>query len=236
MAKTRSQSRNKSTANLKFDFKKNFVMKDCRVRLDRIDLTKINSTRKIDLKPTAHLKFNFKQNFVMKDCRVRLDRINLTEINSICNINSGEKSHNLRKRATIENLVTKKVKPLNQIVAQSQAALFTSRAVRMWDALKKQCTKNKIKIHENDVVCARMSGHRPWPSRVIEFKRNGVLLHFYGTNESGTVKKSEIVPLVLCQEMIAEYLYVPTRHLCSKTLSYHMSFIKSTREVSCINV
>lgn len=187
-------------------------------------------------KRTANLKVNFKRNIVMKDCRVRLDRIDLTKINSIYKIDLKGKSHNLRKRAKVVNVVTKPIKPLNQIVALSQAALYTSRAVRIWDTLKKQCTKNMVKIQQNDIVCARMSGHRPWPAKVVEFKRNGVQLHFFGTNESGTVKKSEIVPWNLCQEMIGQYMHVPTRDLCTKTLMYHMSFIKSIREVSGINV
>lgn len=70
---------------------------------------------------------------------------------------------------------------------------------------------------------------------LIEFRRNGAHVKFFGTNEVGTLKKTEIVPYELRQEMIDQYLQVPITDLCAKTLMYHMSFIKATKEVSCIN-
>lgn len=100
---------------------------------------------------------------------------------------------------------------------------------------KKKENPNAL-VKTSDIVCARMSGHRPWPAKVLEFKRNGTLLKFYGTGEIGTVKKSEIVPYKFCPEIIAEYLKVPIHNLCQRTQLYHLSFVKAIREVSCINV
>lgn len=118
-------------------------------------------------------------------------------------------------------------------MATSQAALFTSRAVRLWQVMKKD-HKNLITLKIGDVVCGRMAGHRPWPAKIISFEKNGTQLHFFGTNETGCVKKSEIIPIEFCSTMIQEYLKVPTRDLCSKTLTYHMLFVKATKEVSGI--
>lgn len=119
-------------------------------------------------------------------------------------------------------------------MATSQAALFTSRAVRLWEVLKKDKNKKVMELKIGDVVCGRMAGHRPWPAKIISFRKNGTELHFFGTNETGCIKKSEIMPIEFCSTVIQEYLKVPTRDLCLKILNYHMLFVKATREVSGI--
>lgn len=69
------------------------------------------------------------------------------------------KRYSLRDKVTPVPVKIQK-KPLNQIIATSQAALFTSRAIRIWDNAKKlQAKKFELKI--DDIVCARMAGHRP---------------------------------------------------------------------------
>lgn len=125
-------------------------------------------------------------------------------------------------------------KSLNQIVALSQMALQTSKAIRMWDILKKQFVSSKVNLIVGQIVSGRMSGHRPWPAKIESFERNGVLLKFYGTNERGVVKKAEIVPCEQCKEVLYQFLRVPISNIPSKTLNYHMSFIKACREISYV--
>lgn len=232
MAKTRSQTKlqtslpqsartNTLSQNLKQKKNKTSslpAVRDCCIKLTRIYVNKIDWKRidvnKIDLSK-CDLGFPKKtQAFGQK----KLD----------------SKGYNLRKKATPKPLLNPKPvsKSMNQIIASSNTALYTSRAMRMWDTIKKQ--KN-IEIKKNAIVCARMAGHRPWPAKVTDFKRNGVMLKFYGTEEVGLVKKSEIVPINLCQEMISEYLKIPTNNVSTKTLLYHMSFVKGIKEVSCLN-
>lgn len=210
MAKTRSQSRNQTkipTQSLKVSFKR-------------------------DTKPKKKTQNRPK----MKDCFIRLDRIDPARIESL----SVPNKYNLRKQASSKTerkklIPSTSIKPsiIATTVALSQSALHTSRAARMWEKLKKQISNVTLNI--DDLVCARMSGHRPWPAKIIEFKRNGTLLFFLGTNEKGTVKRNEIIPYEFCKHIIMEYLKVPTHGLCSKTQMYHLSYLKATREISCIH-
>lgn len=185
-----------------------------------------------NLKPNKRVKTYVK----LKECFIRLDRI---DVNSFQVLGSEKTEYSLRKRASNPVVKIPKLKPekkLNQIVALSQSALYTSRAARLWETIKKQYDQQNVKIKIDDIVFARMAGHRPWPSKLIEFRRNGVHVKFFGTNEVGTLKKIEIVPYELCQEMIEQYLKVPIADLSARTLMYHMSFIKAIKEVSCFNV
>lgn len=182
-------------------------------------------------KLTLNLKRK-KTTIKLKECVVKLDRIKLTGINFV-GIVSQNKSSAVVSPSNDNAVVSSK--PLNQIVASSRAALHSARAMRMWDNIKKKCIQTKTNIKLNDVVLARMAGFRPWPSVIEKFKKNGVEVRFYGTNQNGIVKKSEIAPYVFCKEMIGEYLKFPTTGLCTKTMLYHASYLKATREVSCID-
>lgn len=180
---------------------------------------------------------------VMKSCRVRLTRIDPKNIDLInARYNEAKKTgtkqlsmqYELRKRATstVLSAPVKKTraKPLNQIVALSQYTLHTSRAIRLWDEIKKK-SMSTLKI--NDIVCARMAGHRPWPGKVMNFDKKGTRIYFYGTHEEGYVKKAEIVPYELVKSVLEEYLHISCSSLCSKTLIYHMSFLKAVKELTC---
>lgn len=129
-------------------------------------------------------------------------------------------------------IVEQRTKSLKQIVAASQAALYTSKAIRIWESLKKKTVQEKIDLKTNDIVCARMSGHRPWPARIKEFKRNSIFVKFYGTQEEGIVKKSEIVPYDFCEEMISTFLKMSTSDLNNRSLMYHLSFVKACIELN----
>lgn len=203
MAKTRSQSRRESVlpASVSKSLSKNLKAK----------------------KPKSK---NSKIPHEFPNCRVILTRLQPNEISILL---SGSKSepkrvYEMRKREPKLITVAESQKSMKQLVAVSQMALCTSRAIRLWDALKKQKDKDQLKI--DDIVCARMAGHRPWPAKVISFQRNGVKLSFFGTHEEGVVKKSEIILYAICKEMLEQYLKVSVDHIPTKTLCYHMSFIK----------
>lgn len=174
--------------------------------------------------------------FKLKECVVRLNRLEIIEPqtnNSIAKSPPGR--YTLRNRVeTTKECPVKERKPLLQVVAMSQAALYTAKAIRIWEQIKKQAVKDKVQLNVNLIVCARMAGHRPWPARILSFEKNGVSLIFYGTNETGIVKKSEVLPYNICKEMMGEFLKVPLENLCNRTFSYHMLFVKASREVSCI--
>lgn len=118
------------------------------------------------------------------------------------------------------------------MIATSNAALHSSRAIRLWDELKKQ---KRVDLNVNDIVCARMAGHRPWPAKILEFKKNGVLLEFNGTHDIGIVKKSEILPIAMCRDVLQEFMKISTKELPVKSQLYHLSFIKGVKEASCID-
>lgn len=71
----------------------------------------------------------------------------------------------------------------------TQSALHTSKAVRIWDKLKKSAEKLPVKLYLNRIVCGRMSGYRPWPAEIESFDKNGVSVKFFGTYEKGKIKK-----------------------------------------------
>lgn len=174
---------------------------------------------------------------VIRECYVILPRNNTKDITLLSqnNTQTHTKSYNLRAKvvptaSAITERKEKASKSLKQLVALSQAALYTSKAARLWEALKKQ---KRDKVQVNDIVCARMAGHRPWPGKVNSFSKKGTLIEFFGTHNSGYVKQTEIIPFHLCKDVLSEYMKVPIADLCVKTMSYHLSFTKAIREVSC---
>lgn len=182
---------------------------------------------------------------VMRECVIRLERIDLSKYRLCQNTEEKDdskkipevfsKSYNLRQRELRNQPEKKTSKSIKQIVATSQAILYTSRAVRIWDAVKIDKSAQKLNVQIGDIVCGRMAGHRPWPGSVLSFKKTGTELKFFGTNDRGCVKKTDVVPIEFCKSVIEEYLKVPMRDLCAKTMNYHMLNIKATREISGIN-
>lgn len=216
MAKTRSQTRNETKAAPKLK-------------------TPVNSFKK----PKINIKkknLNEKPVFIMRDCFdcfVRLEQIDSTLLKKYKLQNKNDSNNQAQAREEKKETPPKSLKPsILAIVASSQSALYTSRAVRLWEQKKKEIFN--APLHVNALVCARMAGHRPWPAIIVEIKKNGTLLRFYGSHNVGIVKKSEIIPYEFCKDIIAQYLKIPTHNLCPKTQLYHSSFIKATREISCI--
>lgn len=61
-----------------------------------------------------------------------------------------------------------------------------------------------IPISVGDLVMARMKTYSAWPARVDGFSKNGkrANVHFFGSNNSGAVEISEIVPFCQCRNVI----------------------------------
>lgn len=214
MAKTRSQSRSENDRKVLKRTQKNAVILPKKIKQKKAVAVKIPN---------------------IMNCVVNLDRLTQSEISRLTKTEVKlDKKYNFRKRETVPKIEPKPKKSLNQIVAMSQAALHTSKAIRMWDISKKVFAKSKVDLSVGQVVCGRMSGHRPWPAKIESFEKNGVMLKFYGTNEKGIVKKAEIIPCESCKEILEQYLKVPNCNIPPKTLMYHLSFVKACREVNYV--
>lgn len=176
------------------------------------------------------------------NCSVRLTRLSQSEITIMLhgiteNYKFEPKKYDLRKRsAPREAVPVKTTNNVKTLVAASQMAFYTAKAIRIWDDLKKKYGKNQISLQDEQIVCARMAGHRPWPSKVLKTQKNGVKLYFYGTHEPGIVKRSEIVPYEFCHDVIEQYLKAPTCNVNTRTLMYHLSFVKACKELTGENV
>lgn len=205
MAKTRSQSRAaKQSFGIKINKTSSQIKKTNRQAKNQVDLPRI------------------------VECFVRLNRLDKNMIATLTASNQCINTRVLRERnaTQLSSRVTagqptiKPKKSVNQIVAISKAAIHTSKAMRLWEQTRKLSPKDTLNIDQ--IVLSRMSGHRPWPARVTRHQKNGIALFFFGTNESGTVKRAEVVPFDLCKEIIDEYLKVSISELSRKSLSYHM--------------
>lgn len=221
MAKTRSQSKKKSESK----------------SIDAKQLTK-------NFKKT---KSKAKEIIVprqFQSCRVKLNRISQEQINlwlsgpmqtDNCIKPNDKKKYGLRNRTPTVVAPKSAQKSLKQLVVASQMAFCTSKAIRIWDNLKKQTEKQKINLKVDQIVCARMSGHRPWPSKIVAFQKNGIKLKFFGTHDIGVVKKCEVIPYEMCGDVLEQYLKIGI-DMTNNRLNYHLSFIKACKETSSQNV
>lgn len=212
--------------------------------------SQVRREKELTLKPSSELSKNLKQKksnkknnkvpHEFKNCKVRLTRLSQNEItmmlHGITQNNECEpKKYELRKRAPVEATIMKTTSSLNQLVAASQMALYTSKAIRIWEVLKKQHEKSQINLQVGQIVCARMAGHRPWPSKVVSQQKNGVKLSFFGTHDVGIVKRSQIIPYEFCKDVLEQYLIAPICDISNRTLLYHLSFIKACKELNAQN-
>lgn len=232
MAKTRPQmSREKGRSPKKpADLSKNLKQKKSKQKIPKQKNPKQKNSKQ---KNSKQIKVPIE--FI---CSVRLTRLSQNEIAIMLhgktkNDKFEPNKYDLRKRAAPSEAKT--VKPINNVrtlVAASQMAFYTAKAIRIWDDLKKKNGKNTISLQVDQIVCARMAGHRPWPSKVLKTQKNGIQLFFFGTNEIGVVKRSEIVPYEFCHDVIEQYLKAPTCNVSTRTLMYHLSFVKACKELT----
>lgn len=179
----------------------------------------------------------------MQTCRVLLTRLSPNEINVWLHGQAKnrtdtcvpKKEYQLRKRAPTAIIPKSAPKSLLQLVSASKMALHTAKAIRIWENLKRQNDIKNMKLELDQIVCARMSGHRPWPSKIVAFQKNGIKLTFFGTHDTGIVKKSEVIPFELCADVLEQYLKVPATDVSNKSLYYHLSFIKACKEINIGN-
>lgn len=209
-----------------------------------------SSCLKVPSQPVKKLSKNLKRNKpklneikVPQDfqiCRVRLTKLTPDQIDFWLQGKSTDSSESVSKK--IYELRTRPLpiipvkraeKSLKQLVVSSQMAFCTAKAIRIWENLKKQNAKNSIQLKVNQIVCARMSGHRPWPSKIVAIQKNGIKLTFFGTHDTGIVKKSEVIPYELCNDVLEQYLKVPVCDVSNNRINYHLSFIKACKETSC---
>lgn len=123
-------------------------------------------------------------------------------------------------------------KSLKELVIASQMALCTAKAIRIWENLKKENAKVGRKLEVGQIVCARMSGHRPWPSKIDALQKNGIKLTFLGTHDVGIVKRSEVIPYELRKDVLEQYLKVSINDVSNNRLNYHLSFVKACKETT----
>lgn len=107
----------------------------------------------------------------------------------------------LRKRCLAEMPMPKAMpKSVPKAVAKSLTAIIND----AWKKCKTQFKSSDEIIEQNALVMAKMSGYSAWPSRINEFTKNGKRAHvyFFGSNNTGTVDVTEIVPFESCHEVI----------------------------------
>lgn len=134
----------------------------------------------------------------------------------------------LRQRKPTIFVEKKKNRNNGQVALRSHSNIHGARAMKNWNAAKKIVKQSKIQLTEGDIVIARMAGHRPWPGKIESFQKNGVEIIFYGTDDSGLVRKTEIVPFELCSDVLMEYIAIGRYEAQS---IYQIKFEKACKEV-----
>lgn len=73
-----------------------------------------------------------------------------------------------------------------------------------WRNCKKRFQSSGQVINVGDFVLAKMKSYSPWSAQVKGYSKNmkRVQVHFYGTNNEGTVDASEIVPFDICEKVV----------------------------------
>lgn len=141
----------------------------------------------------------------------------------------GSVKYSLRKREIPKpSIETKKIKSSGQIVPRSN--LFGAQAKNKWKKAQQQFKLSKEILHEGLIVVAHMAGHRPWPGKITSFHKNGVEIRFFGSNNSGLVKKAEIIPFKYCSEVLLEYLKTQINGNAKDTM-YQLMFNKACSEI-----
>lgn len=65
---------------------------------------------------------------------------------------------------------------------------------------------NSIDLVVGQLVLAKMQTYSPWPAKIMEIKDKKVTVFFFGTNNHGTVKKVDCVPIQFCGPVIMNLL------------------------------
>lgn len=73
-----------------------------------------------------------------------------------------------------------------------------------WIECKKNFQRSVQPIKTGDIVMAKMRTFSAWPGKVTSFTKDEkrAHIHFFGTNNVGSVEVNEIVPFCRCQNVI----------------------------------
>lgn len=73
-----------------------------------------------------------------------------------------------------------------------------------WRNCKKRFQSSGRSINVGDLVLAKMRSYSPWSAQVKGHSKNKkrIQVHFFGTDNQGTVDASEIVPFDICEEVV----------------------------------
>lgn len=157
---------------------KKYNLKDCCVKLERINVEKYRekrSTYNIDVKIRNDVCTVGGKKVILADGKRGINiglAIRLNEaIVTCCNLIETTERQN--------TLVKCQAKTLNQLI----------------DAEWRKSKTVGEKIEIGHIVLAKMKGYTPWPGVVRSFTKNGkrAQLYFFGTDNSGTVDVDEIV-------------------------------------------
>lgn len=233
MAKTRSQTKKeiaernkKESRTLNSDLKGRYNVKSCKIVLERIDYNELLT--KLEFKTDAQVAVESTDEKKMSKSSQLPENFNSTHVTPQSSSSSTDSPQNLEITAN-EIKKPKQNDKFTQLVANTQFTLRSAKALRIWESLKKMQTNLNLKL--NQIVCARMSGYRPWPGIVKKIKKNGIDIKFFGTNNIGPVKCSEILPFDLCGDMLFEYSCIQHDGLSAKSAMYQLSFEKACKEV-----
>lgn len=84
------------------------------------------------------------------------------------------------------------------------AKTLTSLINDAWKSCKKNFSDSKQSVEINDLVLARMETYSAWPGKLSSFAKNNkrATVHFFRTNNSGSVDVCEIVQFEQCYDAI----------------------------------
>lgn len=195
---------------VKKDYKKMFDIKDCFIKLVRIEDIRKEEKKEKEREYNIGIQIH-KDVISVGDKKVKL--------NQAQNVNIGL-SFNLEQFVveccSVEKpILTNAPKSLNTLINTA------------WRKCKSE-SKNELVIGQ--IIIAKMKGYSPWPGTVTKFTSNGkrTQILFFGTHETGTVDTNEVVRFELANDVIALLLLRP---LYSSRLN---SFCKGIREAECV--
>lgn len=173
------ENKKKSSLNV-IGLKKKYNIKDCVVKLNRINIEKVE-------------KFDFNINVRIRKNVVNIGKkqLFLTDPAQRLNISLGIQNCDIVMKCC--NIIKPKkvvVKSLNNFIDDA------------WRKIKMDNIGNEVRV--GDIVLAKMTGFKPWPAKVESFTKNkaGSRVFFFGTNNRGPVRANEIVQLERTNDVI----------------------------------
>lgn len=182
----------------------------------------------------------FKNLSLNSDCFVKLQRLSKREIEFYTKTDVVSKTFDLKVTKDMNLTIKKRGSELQLMIVEPQFIQNKSEATIVLSIEPKPLAKNLTtlindawkasKKHKNvmqigDLVMAKMRSYSPWPGRFDGYTTNKkkAHIHFFGSNNNGSVESSEIVSFEHCESMIRLLLL-------RKTGEFH----KGISEIECI--